>query len=103
VRIPLGGTPSSAARRTFVSTFASSAREIPASTRDVTGAGQGIPEGTLLDIVATVGRTDREEAKNALAELRKSGEIVEGSDQHPDAGVQSAENAEDPGDESVES
>ena len=32
------------------------------------GPGQGIPEGTLLDIVATVGRTGREEAKDALAD-----------------------------------
>ena len=69
---------------------------------DTRGPGQGVPEETLLDIVATVGRTDREEAKNALADLRQGGELVEGPDQHPDAGVRLAENAEQLRDESIE-
>jgi hypothetical protein len=77
--------------------------EAPGFTHDAAGAGQGIPEETLLDIVATVGRTDRKEAKNALTQLRQRGELVEGPDQHPDAGVQLAENANNLRDESIDS
>jgi hypothetical protein len=70
-------------------------------THDSAGAGQGIPEEDLLDIVATVGRTDRQEAKATLSDLRQRGDLVEGPDQHPDAGVRLAENAEHLRDESL--
>lgn len=55
------------------------------------GAGYGVPQKTLLDIVAVVGRTDREAAKARLEELRDSGEVIEDADQHPDARVRLAE------------
>ncbi len=51
------------------------------------GAGRGVPENLLLDIVATVGGLDREEAKAQLEEKRRDGPIAEDADQHPDARV----------------
>lgn len=52
-----------------------------------TGAGGGVPEDVLIDIVAVVGGLDREEAKARLEELRRDGPLVEDADQHPQAGV----------------
>ncbi|WP_313692787.1 hypothetical protein [Halorarum halobium] len=51
------------------------------------GAGEGIPQQPLLDVVATVGRVDRGVVKAELKELRQRGELVEDADQHPNAGV----------------
>ncbi|QLG64158.1 hypothetical protein [Halorarum salinum] len=51
------------------------------------GAGPGVPEQLLVDVVAVVGRISREEARARLQDLRKSGELVEDADQHPNAGV----------------
>lgn len=51
------------------------------------GAGPGIPEQPLLDAIAVIGRTDRDEVKTELAELRDRGEIAEDADQHPNPGV----------------
>lgn len=66
------------------------------------GAGRGIPEQPLLDIVAIVGRVDREEAKEKLEELRDRGEVVEDADQHPNAGVYLADRDEERRDESLD-
>ena len=52
-----------------------------------TGAGGGVPEDTLIDVVAVVGGLDREEAKARLEELRRDGPLAEDADQHPQAGV----------------
>ncbi|WP_018129180.1 hypothetical protein [Haladaptatus paucihalophilus] len=51
------------------------------------GAGPGIPEQPLLDVVAVVGHVDRDDVKAQLQELREQGEIAEDADQHPNAGV----------------
>lgn len=51
------------------------------------GAGQGLPEQPLLEVVSIVGRIDYEEAKDRLEELRDEGVLAEDADQHPDAGV----------------
>lgn len=63
--------------------------EVPEFKGDVGrgGAGPGIPEQALLDVVAVVGGVDRDDAKARLQELRERGELVEDADQHPDAGV----------------
>lgn len=55
----------------------------------------GVPESTLIDAMAVVGNADRETAKGNLEALRERGEVVEGADQHPDANVYLAEDAED--------
>lgn len=62
---------------------------------DSQGAGRGIPEDTLLDVVTVVGRTDRDAVKAQVEERRDRGELVEGPDQHPEARVRLAEDAED--------
>ncbi|WP_135822865.1 hypothetical protein [Halostella litorea] len=51
------------------------------------GAGAGVPEELLLDVVAVVGGLDREDAKAKLEELRRSGPLAEDADQHPNARV----------------
>lgn len=58
---------------------------------DSGGAGPGVPENDLLRVVAVVGRTDRETAKERLEECRNAGELTEDADQHPDARVRLAE------------
>lgn len=62
-------------------------REAFLADLDSGGAGHGIPEDTLLDVVAVVGRIDREDAKATLERHRAEGELVEDADQHPDARV----------------
>ena len=59
--------------------------EVPGFKEDIGrgGAGPGIPEGELIDLVATVGRVDREEAISALREQRDRGEIAEGEARSP--------------------
>lgn len=57
------------------------------------GAGRGIDEEALLDVVAAVGRTPIDEAKNRLEKLREEGVLVEDADQHPHAGVYLASEA----------
>jgi hypothetical protein len=52
------------------------------------GAGGGIPEGKLVDIVSVVGRADRETVKTQIETLRNEGILAEDADQHPDARVQ---------------
>lgn len=63
--------------------------EVPSFKDDVGrgGAGPGIPKQPLLDVVATVGRVDRDEAKARLESLRDRGVLAEDADQHPMAGV----------------
>lgn len=63
--------------------------EVDGNDTDLTRAqpGDGLHEQDLLDLVAVVGRTDRETAKSRLEQLRDRGEIAEGADQHPDARV----------------
>ena len=51
------------------------------------GAGDGIPESNLLDIVAAVTGHSREEVKVELETLRKEGRLIEDADQHPGANV----------------
>lgn len=58
------------------------------------GTGEGVSEEWLLDAVATIGRVERDEAKEALEAARADGRIDEGPDQHPDAGVRLAEGSE---------
>lgn len=50
-------------------------------------AGRGVPENELLDVVAAVGRTDRETAKVGVEKAREAGDLAEGADQHPEARV----------------
>lgn len=52
------------------------------------GAGGGIPEGKLVEIVSVVGRTDRETVKTRIEALRNEGVLAEDADQHPNARVQ---------------
>ena len=52
------------------------------------GAGGGIPESELVEIVSVVGRTDRETVKERIETLRDEGVLAEDADQHPDARVQ---------------
>lgn len=59
------------------------------------GTGYGIPESDLIDIVAVVGRTDPDAVKARIEDLRDDGAIVEGPDQHPDARVRLAEDADE--------
>jgi hypothetical protein len=59
------------------------------------GTGYGIPESELIDIVAVVGQADPNAVKTRIEDLRDRGEIVEGLDQHPDARVRIAENADE--------
>lgn len=66
------------------------------------GQGPGVPEPTLLAVMAAVGGTDRREARAALEEARERGDVVEDADQHPDAGVYLADEADDLRDPSIE-
>lgn len=66
------------------------------------GAGSGIPEDTLLDVMAVVGRVDREEAKAALQQARDRGDVVEDVDQHPQADVYLRDEADDLRDETLD-
>jgi len=61
--------------------------------RGTAEVGPGIPKGKLLEIVAVVGRVDRQRARAALQEARDDGEVVEDADQHPQAGVYLQEEA----------
>jgi hypothetical protein len=58
------------------------------------GTSEGVSEEWLLDAVATIGRAERDEAKEALEAPRAEGQIDEGPDQHPGAGVRLAEGSE---------
>lgn len=55
----------------------------------------GVNEEALLDVVAAVGRVRKDDAKAELEHLREEGVVVEDADQHPDAGVYLAEDAEE--------
>jgi hypothetical protein len=55
------------------------------------GAGEGVPEEQLIDAIATIGRVERERANEALEAARADGSVAEEPDQHPDAGVQLAD------------
>ncbi len=61
------------------------------------GASFGIPEDTLMGIIATVGRVDRQQAQAAIEAAREDGEVVEDVDQHPQAGVYLAEQVDEGG------
>lgn len=60
--------------------------------RDQEGA---VPEPQLLDVVSTVGRVGREDAKEAIEAARDRGDVVEDADQHPGASIYLREEAED--------
>jgi hypothetical protein len=66
-----------------------------AETVGQSGAGRGIDEEALLEVVAAVGRVPKDEAKANLEALREAGVVVEDADQHPHAGVYLAEDAEE--------
>lgn len=51
------------------------------------GAGEGIPEDTLVRLIATVGRVGKDDARAAIEEARDRGDIVEETEQHPQARV----------------
>lgn len=51
------------------------------------GPGDGVHEQDLLDLVATIGRTERDTVKSRLERLRDAGDVTQGADQHPDANV----------------
>jgi hypothetical protein len=59
------------------------------------GAGSGIDEEALLDVVSAVGRIPIDDAKAKLETLREEGVVVEDADQHPHAGVYLSEEASD--------
>ena len=59
----------------------------PESGAELGGAGRGVPEHELLDIVGVLGGTDPDAAKAQLESLRDDGELVEDADQHPNARV----------------
>ena len=59
------------------------------------GAGGGIDEEALLEVVAAVGRVPKDDAKAKLEALRDEGVLVEDADTHPHAGVYLAEEAEE--------
>jgi hypothetical protein len=63
--------------------------------REVTGyeggTAGGVPEDRLADLIASVGRVDRDQALKAIETARADGRITEGPDQHPSAGVRLAE------------
>ena len=64
------------------------------------GAGGGIDEQALLDVVAAVGRVPKDDAKARFESLREEGVVVEDADQHPHSGVYLADEAgemRDPG------
>lgn len=63
---------------------------------------EALPESELLDVVSTVGRVDRDEAKEAIEAARDRGDVVEGADQHPGASVFLAEEAEGMRDETLD-
>jgi hypothetical protein len=63
--------------------------------REGAEAGPGVQERELVDVVAVVGRVDRETARAALQEAREAGDVVEDADQHPEAGVYLPEDAGD--------
>jgi hypothetical protein len=68
----------------------------------VGGTGEGIPEQFLLETVNLVGRVDHASAKSRLEDLRDSGELVEDADQHPNARVKLAEEADEEQDPSLQ-
>ena len=72
------------------------------SGADLGGAGGGVPEQVLLDAASIIGRIDPDAAKARLEDLRDSGDLVEGADQHPNARVHLAENTENLRDSSLD-
>lgn len=59
------------------------------------GASVGVSEDRLLDIITIVGRTDRENVKAALQDLREEDRLIEDADQHPEANVYLRERTEE--------
>lgn len=66
------------------------------------GIGTGVPEGLVLEAMAVIGGLDQETAKDRLEQRRDDGELVEDADQHPDARIHLAEDAEWMRDDSLE-
>lgn len=58
------------------------------------GQGEGVPQGTLLNVATVLGGMDWKEAKRELERLRDEGVVAEDADQHPNARVTFAERAE---------
>ncbi|MDG5776541.1 hypothetical protein VB773_18835 [Haloarculaceae archaeon H-GB2-1] len=78
---------------------------VPEFKHDVSegAAGEGISKDTLLEVVAIVGRTDRETATDELERYRAEGALVEDADQHPQAGVSLADDHGDVRDPDLDS
>jgi hypothetical protein len=51
------------------------------------GPASALPEDTLIEVIATVGRVDKAHARRAIEEARDRGDVVEDADQHPHAGL----------------
>ena len=66
------------------------------------GLGTGVPEGLLLEAATVIGGLDQGTAKDRLEQHRADGDLVEDADQHPDARVHLAEDAEGLRDDSLE-
>lgn len=79
----LGGSTDAAAYVRFIT------EEVPSFVEDLGrgGVGAGIPEDTLIKIIATVGRVDMPSAQAAIEDARENGELTEDADQHPQAAV----------------
>lgn len=67
------------------------------------GAGSGVPEDTLLRVMAVLGGMDRAAARAELERARDEGAVVEDLDQHPQTDVYLAEGNEERGDQAVQS
>ncbi|WP_225332671.1 hypothetical protein [Halomicrobium urmianum] len=59
------------------------------------GQGIGIPKDTLTKMIQVLGRVDRDEAAGAIAEADDAGYIKQNPDQHPQADVYLAEDADE--------
>lgn len=58
------------------------------------GVGTGVPEGLVLEAASVIGGLDQGTAKERLEQRRDDGELVEDADQHPNARIHLAEDAE---------
>jgi hypothetical protein len=79
----LGGSTDATAYVRFIT------EEVPTFVEELGrgGVGAGIPEDTLIKILATIGKVDRTTAQAAIENARETGDLTEDADQHPQAGV----------------